>query len=81
MYPAYVKAHKDIFTDNDVEDGKLIPEVFGRITLLEANQLSMAELLNATCRSILEFLGPAAVDFVGSETPVATSPIMSDEEE
>jgi len=80
VYPAYVKAHKDIFTDNDVENGKLIPEVSCQIILLEANQLGMPELLNAVCHSILAFLGPEAVDFVGAETPAATSPVMSDEE-
>lgn len=63
-----------------MENGKLIPEVSSQIILLEANQMGMPELLNAVCRSILEFLGPEAVDFVGTETPAATSPVMSDEE-
>jgi hypothetical protein len=43
--------------------------------------MSMAGLLDSTCRAILEFFYPAAVDLVGAETPVTTSPIVSDEED
>lgn len=41
--------------------------------------MSMAELLDATCRAVLELLGEE--DVVGSETPAVTSPVMSDAED
>lgn len=64
-----------------MENGELIPGISSRIILLEASRMSMAGLLDTTCRSILEFLYPAAVDLVGEETPVITSPIMSEDED
>lgn len=79
VYPAYVKAHSHLFSSGNIETGSLVPD--SGIVLLEADRMSMAELLDATCRGVLELFGAEAVDVVGSETPATTSPVLSEVEE
>ncbi|KAF8322264.1 P-loop containing nucleoside triphosphate hydrolase protein [Clavulina sp. PMI_390] len=95
VYPAYVKAHSHLFIDGDVEKGEIKPELAAAplsashgaaqnvrgIRMLEAHEMSMAELVDATCRSMLRLLGGEAEDLVGTETPAFPSPVLSDAEE
>lgn len=83
VYPAYIKAHSHLFIDANVETGSLTPSAAEQgIVLLEASGMSMAELLDATCRAVMEALvGEGGEDVVGDETPASTSPVISDAEE
>lgn len=73
VYPAYVKAHAHLFVSGDLENGPLEPEAQEkrRIELLEADKMSMAELLDATCSAILEFLVPGSTSSTASEAAAA----------
>lgn len=73
VYPAYVKAHSHLFIAGDLENGDLDPSAQEkrRIELLEADKMSMAELLDATCNAILEFLVPGSTSSTASEAAAA----------
>lgn len=52
VYPAYVRSHAHVFTDNDVEHGALSGKVEG-LVLLEASGegMTMQGMLDTTCQA------------------------------
>lgn len=62
VWPAYVKAHSHLFINSNIETGLLKPEVEEKIKMLGATQMTMVELLDATCTAILEFIAPGSLE-------------------
>lgn len=52
VWPAYMKAHKHLFEDGDVEQGRPLPGQ--KLTLLEAQQLDMSGLFDGACAAIMQ---------------------------
>lgn len=50
VWPAYEEAHRKLFEDGDVEHGKIKQDV--DITLLEADEADMAQMVERACQSI-----------------------------
>ena len=48
VYPAYLNAHKDIFTNGDVEHGQLTLNAGGLI-LIEGLEISMSDAVEQCC--------------------------------
>ncbi|KAG8929931.1 ribosylnicotinamide kinase [Tulasnella sp. 418] len=54
VYPAYVKAHQEVFEDGDVENGQLSRKKVSDLILLDGIALNMTEIVEKTCESIEE---------------------------
>lgn len=52
VWPAYSDAHLKLFEDGDIEKGQIEAET--GITLLEASELSIDEMVDRTCAEILK---------------------------
>lgn len=48
MYPAFVDAHRDVFENGDVDNGKPGPKVEG-LVLLESLEMGMGEAVERCC--------------------------------
>lgn len=57
-YPAYIKAHRELFQGGDVERGPLTGRVPG-MHVLEAEGLSMTEVFEQACEIIMASLREA----------------------
>lgn len=52
VWPAYVDAHSKVFAGGDVEHGRIDKDA--EITLLEADEMDMSEMVDRACASIWE---------------------------
>lgn len=56
VYPAYIEAHQDLFTDGDVENGKLTGAKVEDLVLLETLNMTMSEAVTQSCSTIMSLL-------------------------
>ncbi|KDQ06486.1 hypothetical protein BOTBODRAFT_193029 [Botryobasidium botryosum FD-172 SS1] len=52
VYPAYVRAHNDLFEAGDIEHGKLSGKIQG-LLLLEPVEVDMSQMVDAICQHVL----------------------------
>ncbi|KAK4057044.1 ribosylnicotinamide kinase [Microbotryomycetes sp. JL221] len=55
VWPAYLKAHRPLFVNGDVEHGSFDSNVIADVELLEAKDMSMDELLDKVAKRVFEF--------------------------
>lgn len=60
VYPAYLEAHKNVFTNGDVEHGAPTDKVKG-LVLLDALEMTMGEVVDRSCRVLKEAIWPIAM--------------------
>jgi len=60
VYPAYVKAHKDMFEDGDVENGKQTGEKVPGVVIMEpvkkGEEMSMDDMVRRSCEVLAKFV-------------------------
>ncbi|KAM0790659.1 hypothetical protein ACM66B_004519 [Microbotryomycetes sp. NB124-2] len=56
VWPAYLKAHKPLFVNGDVEQGQIDESVISGVELLEAKDLTMDELLSRAAQTVFDFV-------------------------
>lgn len=54
VWPAYLKAHRPLFVDGDVECGRIDTSAIEGVELFEAKELSMDEIVDRACARIYE---------------------------
>lgn len=56
VWPAYLKAHRPLFQNGDVEKGAIDTNVISGVELLEAGELGMEAMLSKSCETIYRFI-------------------------
>ncbi|EAU91546.2 hypothetical protein CC1G_02035 [Coprinopsis cinerea okayama7 len=56
VYPAYIEAHRELFTEGDVEHGQLTGNKVEGLVMLETLNMSMTEAVERSCSTITTFL-------------------------
>lgn len=54
VWPAYLKAHRKLFVNGDVEHGPVDETAVEGVDLLEASRMSMDELLQQSCEQVYD---------------------------
>lgn len=54
VWPAYLSAHRKLFLAGDVESGAPNPDAIEGLVLLEANGLSMEDMVRRACESVYD---------------------------
>lgn len=54
VWPAYLKAHRPLFESGQVESGPIDKNAISGVTVLEAKELSMDEMVERALREIYE---------------------------
>jgi hypothetical protein len=56
VWPAYLKAHRPLFQNGDVEKGQIDTKAISGVELLEARELGMEAMLAKSCETIYRFI-------------------------
>ena len=65
VWPAYLKAHRHLFVNGDVVNGKIDEQAISGVELLEARELGMEAMLTKSCETIYKCIedGRSAKDW------------------